>query len=154
MMKNFVLLTLLLLLLPLLCSCISDNEEQAWSLQPGDPLPEFAVELNGIMISTDMLRGSKAVIVFFNTGCSDCRDALPKIQDAYDLAMSSGENVRYICISREEGEDAISRYWQENGLTLPYSAQTGRTVYNMFADSGIPRVYIANENLIIEKVYE
>ncbi len=150
-MKSSVLSLLLMLLLT---GCVSDKEEPVWSLQPGDELPEFTVEVNGTPISTGMLRGCRSVIIFFNTNCKDCHAALPKIQEAYDKAVASDEDVRYLCIAREEGEEEIREYWRRHDLTLPYAAQTGRTVYNMFATSGIPRVYISNENLIIEKVYE
>lgn len=139
----------------LISGCVSDKEDPVWSLQPGDPLPEFYVETNGgSMISTDSFRGAKSVIVFFDTECPDCQAALPQIQEAYDNATASGENVRYLCISREESAEKIQKYWEENHLTLPYSAQTNRSVYNLFASSIIPRVYISNENLIIQKVYE
>lgn len=138
----------------LFSGCVSDKEEPVWSLVPGDKLPDFAVEVNGAIVTTESLRGSKSVIVLFDTECPDCRAALPDIQKAYDEAIAEGENIRYLCISREEGEDEISRYWKENNLTLPFSAQTSRTVYNLFASSIIPRVYISDENLIIQKVYE
>lgn len=58
-----------------------------------------------------------------------------------------------VCISREESSAEIVRYWDENHLTLPYSAQENRTVYYQFAKSGIPRVYVIDKELVIRSVF-
>lgn len=58
-----------------------------------------------------------------------------------------------VCISREESSAEIVRYWDENHLTLPYSAQENRTVYYLFAKSGIPRVYVIDKELVIRSVF-
>gem|GEM_PF-5093123 len=50
--------------------------------------------------------------------------------------------VRFICISRGETQPSVAAYWQEAGLTLPYSAQPDDAVYRLFANRIIPRVYV------------
>lgn len=146
-------LILIIALIPLMGGCVKEDEA-IWSLQPGDALPQFSVQVEGKTVTTESLRGKKSVIVFFDTNCKDCRAALPQIQAAYDEALKTDEAVTYLCISREEPSWEIQQYWQENNLTLPFSAQTDRKVYNLFASSIIPRIYVSNANLIIEKVYE
>ena len=138
--------------LPLLSvACINDNDEPAWSLTSGERLPQFTITMNdGSTLTTDDLSGQTSVIVLFSTSCSDCRAALPDIQAAYD---GWGNEVKFICISREESAPAIEAYWEENHYTLPYSAQTTRKIYSLFATSGIPRIYVAGEDLIIQEVY-
>lgn len=64
-----------------------------------------------------------------------------------------GQRIRMVCISREESSAEIVRYWDENHLTLPYSAQENRTVYYQFAKSGIPRVYVIDKELVIRSVF-
>ena len=47
----------------------------------------------------------------------------------------------------------MAAYWRDNGLTMPYSAQTDAAVYREFATSVIPRVYIIGADLVIEAAY-
>lgn len=138
-----------------LTGCINEREEPVWSLQVGDRLPEFEVVLNnGDQVTTESLRDSESVIVFFNTSCGDCRRELPEIQKLYDECLLQNRSVRFICISREEGAASVAKFWDENHLTMPYSAQPDRRIYNLFASSGIPRIYEADKDLMIIKVSE
>ncbi len=135
----------------LLVSCIREGRPGS-EIAPGDRLPDFVVEMNdGSLVSTASLEGSVSLIVFFNTGCPDCREELPVIQRIYD---DFGAEVRTVCISREQGSAGIEAYWRENGLTLPYSAQEDRAVYELFAGSGVPRVYVSSPDLVVRKVYD
>ena len=138
----------------LLSGCIKDDLPEEYSLQPGDRVPAFSVTMsNDGTFRSSELAGKHGMIVFFNTECPDCRRELPKIQQAYDR-VKDNPDYRVICIAREEGEAEIAAYWRENGLTLPYSPQPDRTVYNMFATVSIPRVYITNPDLVIDAVYD
>lgn len=129
--------------------CVSDDDPQGSSVGPGDSLPEFSVIMNdGETVSPGSLKGKVAVIVFFNTDCSDCRKELPVIQDLWEYYREN-EAVKIVTISRQESEEEILKYWQENGLSLPFSPQESKDVYNLFAKSVIPRIYIANKQGII-----
>ena len=132
-------------------SCINDEPSSGNDLKPGDRLPGFSVTMNdGTQVSRSTLSGAPAMIVFFNTGCPDCQRELPVVQKFYE---EYGERVRVICISREQGAAEIGKWWAENGITLPYSAQTDRKVYNLFASSVIPRVYLADSESVIRNVF-
>ncbi len=133
-----------------LTSCVYDKEEPEISIQVGDPLPRFSVTLlDGERFSTDELAGSEIenlVILFFNTNCPDCQRELPQAQLLYDRILADetlSRTTRLICIAREEDAASIREYWAANGLTLPASPQPDRTVYNLFASTGIPRLYLA-----------
>lgn len=140
--------------LVMLTSCVTDGPEHA--LAPGDPVPQLTVTLNdGTVFSTSSRQVS--MVVLFNTSCEDCRQELPIIQCVYDY-LTDCEQARagrpaLVCISREEDEASIEAYWKNNGFTMPYSAQTDRTVYELFASSGIPRIYLINTNGIITDAY-
>lgn len=149
-MKRILLFYLAFIPLLILPSCISEDEPEATSLSPGDKCPEFTLKMNdGSTVATSDLKGEKSIIVFFNTSCSDCRKELPEIQKVYDRITAEKLNVHLLCISRAEGAESIAGFWKENNLTLPYSAQEDRTVYNLFASSVIPRIYILSPDLII-----
>lgn len=120
-------------------------------LKTGDVLPAFEVTTStGEIVSRESLKGQDSMIVFFNTDCSDCRKELPVLQNFFELYADS---VKIICISREENSERVAQYWRDNKLTLPYSAQPDRKIYNLFASSSIPRIYISSPNLIIREIY-
>lgn len=130
----------------LFASCIGEEEVTSSTtdrVRVGDALPAFSVRLDdGALVTPAALYGHTAVITFFNTGCGDCRRELPVLQQLYEAYAA--RDVRFVCISRAQPVAEVSAYWQENGLTLPVSSQPDRTVYELFASRGIPRVYVVN----------
>lgn len=127
-------------------SCIKDDSPAQADLQVGDSIPDFTVQMNdGSTVTGAQLRNGLAVIMFFNTGCPDCQKTLPYVQKVYD--EYNGE-VHFALISREQGDSEVMSYWENAGYTMPYSAQTDRNVYNLFASSRVPRVYICKEGII------
>lgn len=143
-----------LLLLFLLASCsMSDNDGEVKPsdniINVGNRLPMFSIYMNdGRQLTTDSLRGKPSVIVFFKTNCSDCQRELPKLNMRY---LEYGLDTTFIAISREQDYRTVSDYWQEQNLSLPFSAQSDRTVYSLFANQGIPRIYVSNASCIVEK---
>ena len=135
-------------LLSFLCltSCIKERQTGA-DLTVGDRIPDFTVTLNdGTAVTGAHLSEGLSCIVFFTTGCPDCRQTLPHLQTLYDEKAS--DNVRFALISREEREESIARFWSEQGLTMPYSAQENRTIYELFARTRVPRIYICRDGVI------
>ena len=86
----------------LLCaSCIKDKESGV-DLKVDDRLPEFVVTMNdGTETGTKRLSDGISCIIFFTTGCPDCRDTLPHIQKLYDEFTPKG--ITFAAISREIG---------------------------------------------------
>ena len=122
-MKHLVSI-MLLTVLALTGGCVTEKDQPAYSLQKGDSVPHFEVVMNdGQPFSTQVLAKETSVIAFFNTGCADCRRELPEIQKAYETCLKEGLSVRFACIAREEDDASIAVYWEQNGLSLPFSAQ-------------------------------
>lgn len=135
----------------IISSCIIEDNTGA-DIKAGDSLPEFEVTMNdGAVVNTSSLTEKVSVLMFFHPSCPDCRQALPRMQDIYDEYALN--NVNFALISRECGYDEVSAYWDENGLDMPYSAQNDRYVYNLFASSRIPRIYISDENGIVRYIF-
>ena len=134
-------------------SCISDGDDSdtgSIELVAGDKLPAFSVTMNdGRVVTHESLRGKVSFIVFFNTGCKDCRRELPVIQQIYE----HHPHMPLIAISRAEDAASVAGYWQEQHFTFPYAAQEDRTVYHLFAKSGIPRIYVVDAELTIRSVF-
>ena len=129
-----------------LSSCIYDSPEGA-DLAIGDTIPDFTVIMNdGTEVSAQMLRNTPSCIMFFHTSCPDCQKALPVMQEIYDEFAPKG--VSFALISREEVEVDIEFFWKKKGLKMPYSAQEDRSVYEKFAKTRIPRIYISKDGII------
>ena len=150
-----VISTAMLLAVMICTSCINDDYDSyppqyEEVLDQGDPLPTFDIIMNdGRKITNEDFTDKVSLIVFFNTSCSDCRKELPVIQRFYD------ENPKYpvVCSSREENEMSVSKYWESEGLTLPFSPQADRTVYNMFALTLIPRIYVIDKAANVAAIF-
>lgn len=149
--------SLYLLVYICLCACMGcvseEEKEESTGIRVGDSLPEFSVVMNdGQVVDRETLRGKPSCVVFFNTSCGDCRKEFPVLESIYQVYGVSGR-VNFVLISREESSESVAGYWQENGLSMPYSAQTDRSVYNLFASSAIPRIYVSDEDLNVRAVY-
>ena len=131
--------------------CISEHNTGA-DIKVGDPLPEFEVVMNdGTVVTETSLKGNVSVLMFFHTSCSDCQQELPVVQSLFEQYTSKG--VNFTLISRECSREEIESYWKNNALNLPYSVQNDRTVYNLFASSRIPRIYISDENGTVRYIF-
>ena len=135
----------------LLCGCIREDRPGA-DIKVGDKLPGFEVVMNdGSHVGSASLEGNISLVMFFHTSCPDCQHTLPIVQDMYDEYAQNG--VKFVLISRECQQDEIEAYWMDNGLDMPYSAQKDRRVYNLFASSRIPRIYISDENGTVRYIF-
>ena len=135
----------------LMTGCIKEKQTGA-DLKVGDILPDFEVVMNdGSVVTDEILKEKVSVVMFFHTTCPDCQQALPIMQNIYDEYASKG--VVFVLISREEGSEDIAGYFNENGLKMPFSAQKDRKVYELFAKTRIPRIYIYDRDGIIRYIY-
>ena len=144
---------ILTILCAFLCSsgCIKDNVEVV-ELKVGDRLPKFSVVMSdGSQVSDESLLGSVSCVMFFHTSCPDCQRTLPVVQQVYDEYAQNG--VLFVLISREQTSRSVRAFWAQEKLSMPFSAQSDRTVYNKFAQSRIPRVYICDKDGIIRYIY-
>ena len=150
-MRRFVLCLAAFCSALFLSGCIIEKDSGA-DLKVGDHLPDFSVKMNdGRVVTDEDLIGSVSCVVLFHTSCPDCQNTLPSIQMLYD--EYAPETVRFALISREEGAEEIESFWTEKSYNMPYSAQLTRKVYNKFASSRIPRVYISDKDGIIRYIY-
>ena len=144
-------LMILFSLLGVVAGCIREDKVAA-DVKVGDKLPVFEVVMNdGSVVSDASLKGNVSVVMFFHASCPDCQQALPVVQTIYDEYAQKG--VVFALIGRECGKEEVMAYWEEKGLNLPYSAQKDRSVYNLFASSRIPRIYISDENGTVRYIF-
>ena len=130
-----------------ICSCIrTKHSSDTAPLGPGDTIPAFSVRVcDGSILSEKDFSKGDALVAFFNTACPDCQKDLPVLQEFYE---EYGDSVAMLLIAREETEESISHYWRQNNLSMPFAAQEDRSVFNLFCNSGIPKIYILSEGVI------
>ena len=137
--------------LTVLSGCIKEKQTGA-DLKVGDRLPDFEVVMDdGTVVTDDILSETVSVVMFFHTSCPDCRQVLPQMQKVYDEYASA--DIRIVLISREDPKESVESFWRENGLKIPYSAQNDRKIYEKFAATRIPRVYVNEKGGIIRYVF-
>lgn len=151
-MKQII--SLLTIALVTLSSCLGRVEQVTTGndiVQLGQKLPQFTIMLdNGTTLNTAQMQGRPSVIIFFNTLCGDCQRELPIAQRVYE---SYGQKVHFVCISRAQADSEVRSFWKEKGLTMPYSAQSDKSVYELFATSTIPRIYVSDASGTIYRYF-
>lgn len=129
-------------------SCVSDSENSPNKIinhiNVGSSIPDFTVsDGNGNVFNSKEFAGKRSLLVFFHTDCNDCKRELPLIEQVYrELLPESGCLV--VTIAREQPFAEVDKYWNDNGFTMPKYIDSNRTVYSLFANSVIPRLYVIN----------
>lgn len=133
-----------------MCLAISCTKKpQGTEIKNGSRLPSFSVVTNdGQVVCTQDFDEGYCLIVFFYTCCPDCQQQLPVVQSLYE---KYGDVVRFLAISRYQGKEEVSRYWESNGLTVPFSPQNDDAVFQLFARHTIPRTYLIHDGIIISQ---
>jgi peroxiredoxin len=127
-------------------SCIFEKPDPEFELKVGDRIPDFTVQMSdGTVVASSQLREGAALIMFFHTSCPDCQNTLPSVQKIYDEYK---DEMAFVLMSREQEKGEIESFWKERGYTMPYSPQKDRKIYNLFATSRVPRVYICKDGKI------
>jgi len=146
---------LLLMGLVMLSACHKDDDngqqEQttaAANVKVDDTVPDFILEgIDGDITSSSLL-GRVFMITFFDTGCPDCRNEFPILQQVYDKYKDA---VPMFHVPRSQPIEAVNEYWAKEGLTLPVYTAPG--LYYKFAEKTIPRTYIVDGKGVVRAIY-
>lgn len=129
-----------------LTACIrEDLPAGSFALEEGGVLPEFSISNPYGTVSNKDLENKSTLIIFFSTTCSDCRKAFPDISTLYDV-YKDDPSVCVLLIARDETEEQVTAYFREHQYDMDFFADPDRKVYSLFADSAIPRVFLAGKD--------
>jgi len=118
----------------------------------GDEVPAFECEtVDGDVFDSRDFRGRPTVLIFFNTGCGDCLEELPELQRFRESC--EGDVARLMLVGRDETKDRVLSFWKEKAYTMPVCAGNGRAEYNLFAYTGIPRVFIYDKDGVVRLTF-
>ena len=142
---------ILLIVLSLTISCIRDKKmNNNIDVEEGDRIPQFsAVGIDGSNFNSASFTGKRSLLVLFVTTCPDCQRELPVINRIYDI-VKDNPDILVLGISRGEDRSVIQDYWADAGFSIPAYLDPDRSVFDKFANSTIPRIYIIDENGIVE----
>lgn len=132
-------------------SCIADRPgaEAEEYLTDGMRVPAFSVPGgDGTRFrSPDDFAGRTTLLVFFATWCPDCRAELPAVE-ACRTAVADDPGLAVVAIARGgDGEyaqtaETVASYWRNEGFAMPWYLDRDRRVFDLFAEAGIPRIYV------------
>lgn len=125
-------------------SCVSGDSDTYVVenyVEVGSKVPSFSVSSSaGNVFSSDAFVGKRSLLVLFSTSCSDCRRVLPVIEEIWQ-AVKNETDCQVVAIARAETVDR----WG----VIPCYCDPDRSVFSLFANSTVPRLYIINEAGIV-----
>ncbi|MDR1161369.1 MAG: TlpA family protein disulfide reductase [Tannerellaceae bacterium] len=117
----------------------------------GDAVPAFTVaDDKGGTFSSSGFVGKRSLLLLFVSSCGDCQKVLPVLNNAIWPWIKDNPGYQLITISRDETAQEVAGHWSDNNYTMPVYLDPGREVFSLFANSVVPRLYIINEEGIIE----
>lgn len=147
------LLVALFCLQAFLPSCVKENDDIPDGIinyvEVGDPVPLFSVHGDGEdVFNSSSFKNKRSLLVFFVTTCGDCDRELPKAQKVWEILQADDE-FQVITIARKEELSAVEEYWKKKGYTMPFYLDLDRSVFDLFANSTIPRFYVIDPEGVI-----
>ena len=70
---------------------------------------------------------------------------LESVYEEYNM-YKDNPSVRILLIARNETEEQVTAYFREHQYDMKFFADPDRNVYSLFADSTIPRVFLADKS--------
>jgi peroxiredoxin len=144
-----------LMLMSVFVSCIKEgddiSDEMINYVEVGDAVPGFTVfDDKGGTFSSFGFAGKRSLLLLFVSSCGDCRKVLPVLNNEILPWIKDNPGYQLITISRDEPAQEVASHWTENMYTMPVYLDPDRKVFSLFANRTIPRLYIINEEGIVE----
>ncbi len=113
-------------------------------VEVGDNLPAFTVSgPDGTFTSPFDFEGKLSVLILFNTTCPDCAREMPKVHALWEKIRGEGSR-QVVAIARSQTAEEVAADWQYGEMA--YYTDPDRAVFDKFANSTIPRIYIVGPN--------
>jgi cytochrome c biogenesis protein CcmG/thiol:disulfide interchange protein DsbE len=115
--------------------------------QPGEPVPDFTLELlNGTdgqrpsEVSLADFRGQIVVLNFWASWCAPCRREASDLQSVWEQYQDQG--VAFIGVTYHDAEGASLAFIEEYGITYPNGVDTRGRISRDYGVVAVPETYV------------
>ena len=116
-------------------------------INPGDAFPIQTLQsISGETISLD--NNKKKLVILFSTWCSDSQLVFREVLAS---PLAQDKNLQIIGISRKEKIKEIIKFKKKYKVNFDLVADRDGAIYNQFANTGVPRLLLLNENNQLNK---
>lgn len=136
-----------LLVLSLMLGCSSKKTE---GILIGGKAPEFS-----LLDQTDKVhnlaehKGRVVLLRFWATGCPDCKEAMPKIDEIYKSL--SGKGLDVLGVNVMQTEDAVSAFIRVYNISFPTPLDRDAKVARGYGVIGLPATFIIDKSGVIRE---
>lgn len=135
-----------LIFISLISLSLSAQKTDGTKNSVGDKAPAFkATTVDGKTIDSNALKGKVIMVNFFATWCPPCKKELPVLEKNVAEKYRNNSDFVLVVLGREHDMDEMKKYAEETGLKLPFAPDIERKIFDLYAESSIPR------NVIIDK---
>jgi thiol-disulfide isomerase/thioredoxin len=85
----------------------------------------------------------KKLVILFATWCSDSQRLIKQLQQS---SLSQDSQLQIIAIGREENTQSLLQFQQAYNISYSLIADPDRAIYNQYANKGVPRLILLDEN--------
>ena len=150
-MKKIIIITTMLMLTTA-CSIIKSSSNATPKYQTyvssGQyfPLTEL-VSINNQTINFQE-KGKRKLIILFATWCSDSQRTIKQLLSS---SLMQHKDLTIVGIGREETIESLQKFATEYQVNFPLISDEKRVIYSKFANAGIPRLILVDEDNKIVK---
>ncbi|MGC4122683.1 MAG: redoxin domain-containing protein [Myxococcales bacterium] len=125
---------------------VGNGEAQASGV--GQPVPAFELPsvASGSRVSSASLRGKPAVVNFWATWCTGCREEHQELQQA---ARDFEGRAGFLGISVDDDASAVRKFLDEHGSAYPVVVDRLSQTASAFGATGVPQTYFLDANGIV-----
>lgn len=88
-------------------------------------------------------QGKRKLVIFFATWCSDSQRTIKTLLAS---PLMAEKNLTLVGIGREENKERLENFANHYQVNFPLVTDEKRELYSQFANAGIPRLIVVDEN--------
>ncbi|TQF72677.1 TlpA family protein disulfide reductase [Pseudoalteromonas luteoviolacea] len=143
--KKIALLTAIGLSLSACGTTDNDAPSQGYEtyISDGQPFKHTHFEdISGHPIDLSKIKGNK-LIILFATWCSDSKRTFSELNAS---ALIHDSSLTILAIGREESPESLAEFAKNYRVKFPLIADEKRQIYSQYANKGVPRLILLDEN--------